>query len=52
MDGSRHEVTGSDGVPIGLLTAGEGPHSSSSSAASDRSSGGHRCGTCWTTTDG
>jgi len=25
MDGTRHEVSGSDGVPIGLLTAGEGP---------------------------
>jgi pimeloyl-ACP methyl ester carboxylesterase len=25
MDGMRHEVEGADGVPIGLLTAGEGP---------------------------
>ena len=25
MDGTRHEVTGADGVPLGLLTAGEGP---------------------------
>ena len=25
MDGRRHEVSGSGGVPIGLLTAGEGP---------------------------
>ena len=25
MDGMRHEVSGSDDVPIGLLTAGEGP---------------------------
>jgi len=25
MDGRRHEVAGADGVPIGLLTAGEGP---------------------------
>ncbi len=25
MEGSRHSVTGADGVTIGLLTAGTGP---------------------------
>jgi hypothetical protein len=25
MEGKRHTVTGAGGVPIGLLTAGQGP---------------------------